>query len=129
MLLECLLQPQAKIPRRSGLSAASSLCIGNAVVTRAGPDLVVKSISAEAHREGVAVHNFTVDADHAYFVGTAFGGPGYITIAITLVLVWPNLRRSFTIILKILNTIGTFSAGSHNPANKRRTFRLAPTLP
>jgi len=57
-----------------GFVPAGQLAIGNAIVTRAGPALVVKSRKVQAHKEGVPVYNFAVDGDHTYFVGTANGG-------------------------------------------------------
>jgi RHS repeat-associated protein len=57
-----------------GFVVAGQLAIGNAIVTRAGPALVVKSKQVQAQPKGVAVYNFSVDGDHNYFVGTANGG-------------------------------------------------------
>jgi len=44
------------------------------VISRRGPPLVVKSATREYHPAGIAVYNFEVEDDHAYFVGTAQGG-------------------------------------------------------
>jgi hypothetical protein len=41
-----------------GFTAAINLAIGNAIVTRAGPALLVQAITPEAHPEGVLVYNF-----------------------------------------------------------------------
>lgn len=57
-----------------GLTAAINLAVGNAIVTRAGPTLIVQSITPQVHPEGVPVYNFEVEDDHTYFVGTANGG-------------------------------------------------------
>ena len=43
-------------------------------MTRAGPVLIVQSITPQSHPEGVPVYNFEVEDDHTYFVGTANGG-------------------------------------------------------
>ena len=56
-----------------GFVPAGSLCIGNAVVTRAGPALIVTSVTF-TQGSGVAVYNMTVADTHTYFVGTANGG-------------------------------------------------------
>lgn len=47
-----------------GFVPAGSLCIGNSIVTRAGPPLVVKSVT----------WNRRVEDDHTYFVGKTNGG-------------------------------------------------------
>ncbi|MDX1933129.1 MAG: polymorphic toxin-type HINT domain-containing protein [Capsulimonadales bacterium] len=57
-----------------GMVAMGQLGIGTKVLVRAGPALVVKSITRESHPEGVAVYNFEVEGDHTYFVGKANGG-------------------------------------------------------
>jgi hypothetical protein len=57
-----------------GFTAAINLALGNAIVTRAGPPLLVQSITPQAHPEGVLVYNFEVEDDHTYFVGTVNGG-------------------------------------------------------
>ncbi len=51
-----------------------ALGIGTAILTRAGPRLVVKSVRIESHPEGAWVYNCTVDGDHTFYVGTASGG-------------------------------------------------------
>ena len=43
-------------------------------MTRAGPALVVKSVTWNRRAEGYDVYNFVVEDDHTYFVGTAHGG-------------------------------------------------------
>jgi hypothetical protein len=48
--------------------------IGSEIVTRAGPNLVVQSVSRERFEQGVAVYNFEVEGTHTYFVGNALGG-------------------------------------------------------
>ena len=60
--------------RGRGFVAAGQLCIGNAVITRAGPDMIVRAVTIDKHPEGVAVYNYTVEGDHTYFVGNANGG-------------------------------------------------------
>ncbi|MBC8139285.1 MAG: hypothetical protein H8F28_25705 [Fibrella sp.] len=67
-----------------GWLPAGGLAIGNAIVTRAGPRLFVKSIKWLRRAEGYAVYNFEVEAlsskasdgehTHSYFVGKASGG-------------------------------------------------------
>jgi RHS repeat-associated protein len=57
-----------------GFVEAGRLAIGNAIVTRAGPDLIVKEVQQQSRPEGYTVYNFTVADDHTYFVGTANGG-------------------------------------------------------
>ncbi len=64
-----------------GWVEAGSLGIGTSIVTRAGPTLAVKSLDwkRSAHHAGAGtpaftVYNFTVDASHTFFVGTANGG-------------------------------------------------------
>ena len=57
-----------------GFVEAGQLGIGSAIVTRAGPSLVVKSVEREQHAEGLSVYNFEVEEDHTYFVGKAGGG-------------------------------------------------------
>jgi hypothetical protein len=51
-----------------------SLGIGTEILTRAGPQLVVKSIVRKYYADGVKVYNFTVDGKHTYFVGDSLGG-------------------------------------------------------
>src|SRR5438552_1002505 len=48
--------------------------IGNQIVTKAGPPLVVQSIQWNRRVEGYKVYNFVVEEDHTYFVGTHNGG-------------------------------------------------------
>src|SRR5581483_8646764 len=57
-----------------GLVPLGQLGIGSQIVTRAGPPLVVKSVSRQNHPEGVSVYNLEVEDDHTYFVGKANGG-------------------------------------------------------
>jgi hypothetical protein len=55
-----------------GFVPAGQLVIGNAIVTRAGPDAEVVGI--EWKEQPNRVYNFTVEGDHTYFVGTTNGG-------------------------------------------------------
>ena len=57
-----------------GFVPAGGLAVGNAIVTRAGPALVVKSLKYHRRPEGYKVYNFVVEDDHSYFVGTHGGG-------------------------------------------------------
>jgi len=69
-----------------GWVEAGSLGIGTSIVTRAGPVLAVKGLDWQRSAQtapGLApglttpaftVYNFTVDASHTFFVGTANGG-------------------------------------------------------
>ena len=67
-----------------GWVPAGGLGIGNAIVTRAGPRLVVKSIKWARRAQGYTVYNFEVEAltgkekdgknTHSYFVGKHAGG-------------------------------------------------------
>ena len=57
-----------------GFVPAGGLAVGNAIVTRAGPTLVVSKVEWERRAEGFAVYNFVVAEDHSCFVGTANGG-------------------------------------------------------
>ena len=57
-----------------GFVPAGQLAIGNAIVTRAGPNLVVKAVQTQARAEGYEVYNFVVEDDHTYFVGKHNGG-------------------------------------------------------
>ena len=57
-----------------GWVPAGGLAIGNAIVTRAGPALVVKSVVWARRAEGYRVYNFQVEGDHTYFVGKTDGG-------------------------------------------------------
>ena len=50
------------------------LSVGDALATRAGPALVVQSITNHTRAEGYLVYNLTVEGDHTYFVGKANGG-------------------------------------------------------
>ena len=64
-----------------GFVAATALGIGNAIVTRAGPSLVVGKLAWERRAEGYDVYNLIVEGDHTYFVGDSGGvwvhnGPG-----------------------------------------------------
>lgn len=60
--------------RGKGFVPAGGLAVGNAIVTRAGPALVVKSVTWHRRPEGYRVYNFIVEDDHTYFVGTHNGG-------------------------------------------------------
>jgi hypothetical protein len=60
--------------RGKGFVPAGGLAVGNAIVTRAGPALIVKSIKWNRRPEGYKVYNFVVEDDHSYFVGRASGG-------------------------------------------------------
>lgn len=62
-----------------GFVPAGGLAVGNAIVTRAGPTLQVKSIKWQRRAEGWTVYNFEVESGkgedtHNYFVGRANGG-------------------------------------------------------
>ena len=57
-----------------GFVAAAALGIGNAIVTRAGPPLVVGAMAWERRAEGYDVYNLIVEGDHTYFVGDSGGG-------------------------------------------------------
>jgi hypothetical protein len=50
------------------------LGVGNAIVTRTGPALIVQWIRWNRRAEGYTVYNFVVEDDHSYFVGTHNGG-------------------------------------------------------
>jgi hypothetical protein len=65
--------------RSKGFVPAGGLAVGNAVVARAGPDLVVKKVHWHRRPEAYAVYNFLVEDSHSYFVGNACGGanPNY----------------------------------------------------
>lgn len=52
---------------------AGGLAVGNAIVTRAGPSLIVQSIKWHRRAEGYAVYNFVVEDDHSYVVGAHNG--------------------------------------------------------
>ncbi len=58
----------------TGMVAMGELKPEMKVITRRGPPLEVKSVTREAHPEGVDVYNLEVEGDHTYFVGTAQGG-------------------------------------------------------
>ena len=60
--------------RGKGFIPAGGLAVGNAIVTRAGPALVVQSIKWNRRAEGYKVYNFVVEDDHSYFVGKSSGG-------------------------------------------------------
>ena len=57
-----------------GFVAAAALGIGNAIVTRAGPSLVVGKMAWERRTAGYEVYNLIVEGDHTYFVGDSSGG-------------------------------------------------------
>ena len=65
-----------------GFVPAGGLAIGNAIVTRAGPSMVVQSITWNRRAKGFTVYNFAVEDDHSYFVGRSSGvGPKrYVTL-------------------------------------------------
>src|SRR5689334_20142194 len=60
--------------RGKGFVPAGGLAVGNAIITRAGPPLVVASIQWNRRAEGYKVYNFVVEDDHSYFVGLTNGG-------------------------------------------------------
>ncbi|MDQ2730617.1 MAG: HINT domain-containing protein, partial [Armatimonadota bacterium] len=64
-----------------GWVGAAHLGIGTEIVTRAGPRLVVKSVTPHRRPAGYSVYNFTVGQDHSYFVGEAQGGVGVYNAA------------------------------------------------
>jgi hypothetical protein len=63
---------------------AGSLGIGTSIVTRAGPQMAVASVTWEKNKAqelasggglgGYTVYNLTVDGDHTFFVGITGGG-------------------------------------------------------
>ena len=57
-----------------GFVPAGALAIGNSIVTRAGPALVVKSVEWLRRPEDYEVYNFVVEDDHTYFVDNTNGG-------------------------------------------------------
>ena len=57
-----------------GFVPARRLAVGNAIVTRAGPGLVVQSVTSHRRAKRYTVHNFVVEDDHTYFVGRTNGG-------------------------------------------------------
>jgi hypothetical protein len=57
-----------------GFVRAGGLAVGNAIVTRAGSPLTIKSIKWQRRPEGYTVYNFEVEDVHNYFVGKANGG-------------------------------------------------------
>ena len=57
-----------------GMAAMGDLKPEMTVISRRGPPLVVKCVTREYYPAGIAVYNFEVEDDHAYFVGTAQGG-------------------------------------------------------
>lgn len=57
-----------------GFVPAGGLAVGNAIVTRAGPVLIVQSIKWNRRPQGYKVYNFVVEDDHSYFVGRSGGG-------------------------------------------------------
>lgn len=60
--------------RGKGFTPAGGLAVGNAIVTRAGPALMVQSVSWHRRATGYTVYNLKVEDDHSYFAGTAGGG-------------------------------------------------------
>ena len=60
--------------RSKGFVPAGGLAVGNAIVTRAGPRLVVKSVKWIRRAEGYRVYNFVVEDDHGCLVGSAGSG-------------------------------------------------------
>jgi len=57
-----------------GWSQASRLGIGTSIVTRAGPELIVKGVVRVQRPGGIPVYNFSVEDNRTYYVGKAFGG-------------------------------------------------------
>ena len=60
-----------------GWVEAGDLGVGTSIVTRAGPPVVVKSVSWRRDETGsrpFTVYNLTVEGDHTYFAGTLDGG-------------------------------------------------------
>lgn len=57
-----------------GFVPASQIGIGTQIVARAGPALVVASISTHSRPEGYLVYNLEVADNHSFFVGSANGG-------------------------------------------------------
>jgi len=57
-----------------GFVVAGQLAVGNSIVTRAGPNVVIIKIEDVHLEKSVPVYNLTVSDDHTYFVGTAGGG-------------------------------------------------------
>lgn len=62
------------VGEKEGWVPMGELGIGTHLVTRAGPELVVKSSTIEKHLNGVYVYNFIVEGFHTYFAGTAKKG-------------------------------------------------------
>ena len=60
--------------RGKGFVPAGGLAVGNAIVTRAGPALVVQAVKWNRRAEAYKVYNFVVEDDHSYFVGRSGGG-------------------------------------------------------
>jgi hypothetical protein len=60
--------------RNQGFVPAGGLAVGNAIVTRAGPDIIVQKIKWLRRPEDYQVYNFEVEDDHTYFAGKANGG-------------------------------------------------------
>jgi RHS repeat-associated protein len=57
-----------------GFVPAGRLAVGNAVVTRAGPQLRVADVRTVAVPGGVTVYDLRVPNSHTFYVGTAYGG-------------------------------------------------------
>jgi hypothetical protein len=57
-----------------GWTGIERLTVGDALATRAGPALVVQSVTSQHRPEGYLVYNLTVEGDHTYFVGKVNGG-------------------------------------------------------
>jgi len=57
-----------------GWMGIERLTVGDALATRAGPPLVVQSVTRQHRAQGYLVYNLTVEGDHTYFVGKANGG-------------------------------------------------------
>lgn len=66
--------PEHPFFTEQGWVKAGDLGIGTAIVTRAGPDLVVAGTQREEIPGGYAVFNFGVGEFRTYFVGTVSGG-------------------------------------------------------
>ena len=63
-----------------GFIPANRLAIGNSIVTRAGPALIVKSITQLSRPAGFQVFNLTVEDDHTYLSARLRVGPGFIMV-------------------------------------------------
>ena len=57
-----------------GFTPAGQLAVGNSIVTRAGPPVVIVGLDRIHLASPVPVYNFTIQDDHTDFVGGANGG-------------------------------------------------------